>query len=65
MMILLFICICYFLFMWEGAVRSRIRGSDVAKGDVLTFLDSHCEVTDGWLEPLLATIKQVISSSDV
>ncbi|XP_025103798.1 polypeptide N-acetylgalactosaminyltransferase 2-like isoform X1 [Pomacea canaliculata] len=42
----------------EGAVRSRIRGSDVAKGDVLTFLDSHCEVTDGWLEPLLATIKQ-------
>ncbi|KAI0981336.1 hypothetical protein GJ496_004118 [Pomphorhynchus laevis] len=37
----------------SGLILARIAGSDAAKGEVVVFLDSHCEVTIGWLEPLL------------
>ena len=36
-----------------------MRGAEVAQSEVLTFMDSHCEVSEGWLQPLLTTIKQV------
>lgn len=39
-------------------MRARLRGAEISRGDVLTFLDSHCEATEGWIEPLLARIAQ-------
>ena len=41
-----------------GLIKARMAGSDKASGDIILFLDSHCEVGPGWLEPLLQRIKE-------
>ncbi|CAJ0932639.1 unnamed protein product, partial [Mesorhabditis belari] len=39
-----------------GLIRARLRGVEEATGTVVTFLDAHCEATEGWAEPLLDRI---------
>ncbi|KAK5967573.1 Polypeptide N-acetylgalactosaminyltransferase, partial [Trichostrongylus colubriformis] len=42
----------------QGLIRAKVLASRLATGEVIVFLDSHCEVTERWLEPLLAPIAE-------
>lgn len=41
----------------HGLIRAKLAGAKEAKGEVVVFLDSHCEANHGWLEPLVQRIK--------
>ena len=42
----------------SGITVARLTGAEVASGEILVFLDSHCEVVEGWLEPMVYRIAQ-------
>ncbi|ELU12739.1 hypothetical protein CAPTEDRAFT_101883 [Capitella teleta] len=41
-----------------GLQRARLSGFKLARGEVIVPMDSHMEVQEGWLEPLLDVIQQ-------
>ncbi|CAF1270040.1 unnamed protein product [Adineta steineri] len=41
-----------------GLIKAKNYGAKNATGDVVVFLDAHCEANVGWLEPLVYRIKQ-------
>ncbi|KAF7635266.1 Polypeptide N-acetylgalactosaminyltransferase [Meloidogyne graminicola] len=42
----------------EGLINTRTIGAKASSGDVVIFLDAHCEVNRNWLPPLLAPIRR-------
>ena len=40
-----------------GLVKARLKGAELAVAETFTVLDSHIEVQERWLEPLMRRIK--------
>lgn len=42
----------------EGAVGARNLGAELARADIVGFVDAHCYTPVGWLQPLLAEFER-------
>ncbi|CAI2349101.1 unnamed protein product [Caenorhabditis sp. 36 PRJEB53466] len=40
----------------HGLIRAKLAGAREAVGDIIVFLDSHCEANHGWLQPIVQRI---------
>lgn len=47
--------------MRHGLIRAKIAGAEAAKGDVVVFLDSHCEANEGWSVLLVLNTELLLS----
>ena len=41
-----------------GLIKTRLIGAQLARSPTITFVDSHVEFNDGWLEPLLQRVSK-------
>jgi len=42
----------------SARLATLLAGAKHADGDIIVFLDSHCEASDGWYEPIAQRIKE-------
>ena len=49
----------------QGLIRSKNKGAEESDGEVVVFLDAHCEVNVNWLPPLLAPIAENVKTVSV
>ena len=49
----------------QGLIRSKNKGAEESEGEVVVFLDAHCEVNVNWLPPLLAPIAENVKTVSV
>ena len=45
-----------------GLIRARLAGADAASGDILVFLDAHCETNIVWYSVLKVVIFMLATS---